>query len=276
MKKHDIVEKWLAERPEGTARSYRISINQFFKFVCRPIEHIDKRAVESFRNSLSKYKPRTINVRLSAVKSFFRFCVAEGILNQEPSREVSCLPTPRVDANRYVDAETYEKILSCSKCDRDRFLFELLYESGCRISELLGLKWQEIKETSDGRYLLLVYGKRQKFRVVFLKKSFSSRIEEVRRHSKSTFVFDSRKGITLGGFLCIGAMRRIVRLQCRRAGVTASAHYLRHSHATDSFNSGESPFRLMERLGHSTLKETQDYLHCLGNNRMTGIGLPGY
>lgn len=220
---------------------------------------------------------RSIGRKLAAVRSFFRYLVRQRILSVYP---LSNIKTPKV-AKRLPQSLTEEQTrklfdeqLAALDPDsfegrRDRAILELLYSSGLRLSELIGLNIEDIDMEN---MLLKVFGKGKKHRIVpfgsfakdALKKYFEVRknllnIHSARRQEDASAVFLTKKAARIYPML----VRRLVKKYL--GGVTEmkqkSPHVLRHTFATHLLNHGADLRTVSEMLGHSSLSTTEIYTH---------------
>lgn len=149
------------------------------------------------------------------------------------------------------------RIINAVKNLKHRLLVELLYSSGLRVSEAVGLKASAIDFQGN---TVKVNGKGRKERITILSEKLKKRIMEylIGRKNGSEFLFDSR-----GGHLSIKSAQLIVEYATTRAGIlkNVTPHTLRHSFATHLLNSGVDIRYIQKLLGHSRLETTQIYTH---------------
>jgi integrase/recombinase XerD len=218
-----------------------------------------------------RFAPASIARSLVAVRSFHRFCAREGHLPADPTEAVGA---PRVPQGipKALDEEQVERLLGAvtgdgPRAQRDRALLELLYASGIRISEAVGLDLGDL-ELEDG--LFRVLGKGDKERVVPVGRSARAALESylrdgrlklraarTRRVGDSDAVFLNARGSRLSRQACW----TIVRHAGRRVGLDdrLSPHVLRHSCATHMLDHGADLRIVQELLGHATISTTQVY-----------------
>jgi integrase/recombinase XerD len=215
--------------------------------------------------------PSSIARSLVAVRSFHRFCAREGYLPTDPSEEVGA---PRVPQGlpKALDEDQVTHLLGAvtgtePRAQRDRALLELLYATGIRISEAVGIDLADL-DLEDG--LLRVLGKGDKERVVPVGRSARAALEEYlrdgrlqlrakrpRRSSDTDAVFLNVRGTRISRQACW----TIVRRAGERVGLRAqlSPHVLRHSCATHMLDHGADLRIVQELLGHATISTTQVY-----------------
>jgi len=213
-------------------------------------------------------KPRTMARQLSTLRRFYRQLLATGTIQEDPTREVEA---PRLDARlpqALTEAEVEALLAAPDPGDplglRDRTLLEVVYATGLRVSELVGLALDRVRR--DAGYLL-VEGKGGKQRLVPLGEEALDWLERYLDHGRAALlagrgsdrVFVSRRG----GSLTRQAVWYRLRKYAREAGIEKplSPHTLRHSFATHLLNHGLDLRSLQMLLGHSDLSTTQIYTH---------------
>jgi integrase/recombinase XerD len=212
--------------------------------------------------------PSSIRRAQSAVRTYFAFLVGEGVLESDPSER---LEAPRVwrrlpdvlsrsDVERLLEAPDQERPLYW----RDRAMLEMLYATGVRVSELVGLELTSL-DLEEG--IVLVFGKGSKERLVPVggpaRRAAERYLAAVRprldRGRGQGKVFLNARG----GPLTRMAVWNVVKEASERAGVTArvSPHTLRHSFATHLLEGGADLAAVQELLGHADISTTQIYTH---------------
>jgi len=215
---------------------------------------------------LRRYKESSIARALAAVRSFHRFCVAEGLLDDDPSGDVGAPRVPQGIPKALTEAEV-DALLGAVPGDgprpqRDRALLELLYAGGVRISELVGLDLGDV-DLYDG--LVRVMGKGSKERVVPLGRSAREAVGDYLTTGRPALAGRQRTAALFlnarGGRLTRQGAWLIVRAAGDRAGLQGRLfpHVLRHSCATHMLDRGADIRVVQELLGHASLSTTQVY-----------------
>ncbi len=231
--------------------------------------------IRSWIVSLSEERrlsPATINRTLSAVRSFFRWMRASGVVEGDPFRGIRTLRAPKrlpvwIPEKKMgeVTGHLLEQCASDDPAVRQGALIVLLfYSCGIRLAELTGIDAGDI---SDDFLSLRVHGKGDKTRIVPLP---ATTAEILKRHVSEIFHrkiwISPRKPLFLtekGEPLSRTAIYNIVRAELETMGVQGkrSPHVLRHTFATHLLDSGADMREIQELLGHTSLAATQVYTH---------------
>lgn len=217
------------------------------------------------------YSRRSIARKLSSLRSFFRFLLREEFIQQNPFQMVS---TPKLDQrlpNFLYPAEVKQLIeqpdLTTPLGIRDRAIMEILYASGMRVSELVGLKLNSV-DSDIGT--ALVRGKGAKERYVPLGGFAIEAYINYLRYSRP-ILLQSKKSDHLflnfrGGPLTDRSIRRMIEKYVNQVSHTlkVSPHTFRHTFATHLLDHGADLRSVQEMLGHSNISSTQVYTHVTG------------
>ena len=217
----------------------------------------------------------------SVLKSFYQFCEEQKIINENPIRGLRApkyrrtLPKPikSVEMRSLLEDSLHEKSRTTSYTQaRDVALWETMYSSGLRVSEILSLRLRDILESDPDQEdiqikdSIPVTGKGGKTRVVFigskaqgaLKKYLVFRVD-LQKQTKTEALFLNARG---GALTRRGAnyvlKKRLLGLELPH---NYSSHSIRHSFATDLLNNGADLRHIQEMLGHSSISTTQHYTH---------------
>jgi integrase/recombinase XerC len=225
-------------------------------------QHIRTFAAAEFRRGQS---PRTIQRRLSALRSFCNFLIREGELKANPAIEVQAPKAPK-RLPKTLDADQMSSLLSFRTDDelsvRDKAMMELFYSSGLRLSELVDL---DLTDVDLRDRTVRVTGKGNKTRMVpvgrFAIEAISAWLTE-----RSAFATASENSLFVskrGGRLLQRAIQlRIERWAKRQGlGVHLHPHMFRHSFATHLLESSQDLRSVQELLGHANISTTQVYTH---------------
>jgi len=255
-----------------TLRAYGQDVQQFTVFLQkelgrepRPMD-ADRWMVRSWLASLHERGHRRSSTarRLASLRTFFRFLCREGVLDANPAR---ALLAPRTERRlpAHLEEREMERLLEIRGDDlvarRDRLILELLYATGMRCSELVGLDLGDIDRA--GR-MVRVLGKGRKERLVPFGRPAAAALES---YLESRSALPGREPALLlnrrGGRLTDRSVRRSLASRigsaARQGRVTP--HTLRHSFATHLLQRGADLRAIQELLGHASLSTTQRYTH---------------
>ncbi|HUP66190.1 MAG TPA: tyrosine recombinase XerC [Thermoanaerobaculia bacterium] len=265
----------------NTVSAYRSDLAAFFDFICNdylttPYDLLEPRQIDhlSIRSFLahqqrSKMSRASIARRLSALRSLFRFLLREGVVELNPARGVATpkrekvLPSVLQAAEVTVLLEQPDPESALGR--RDRAWLELLYASGIRVSELVGIDLDDINMRAR---LLKVRGKGSKERIVPFGRKAEDALRswlDLRRARVAGRADDDQPLFVnhRGGRISSRSIRRLLDGYVRKASLKAgiSPHTLRHSFATHLLNAGADLRTIQELLGHVSLSTTQKYTH---------------
>jgi integrase/recombinase XerD len=266
----------------NTLDAYRNDLKQFTAFVREqtPKENghepgwtsVDKSMMLNYMVNLRErsYAPATMARKVAAIKSFFHFLVAEGVLEKNPAEGIT---GPKVGKSlpRSISVQEVERLLAQAaklttpEGKRDRAMLELLYATGVRVSELVSLNVRDVNLRAG---FVRCFGKGSKERIIPIhskaSKAVKAYIDDGRLQllgaTGETALFLNRRGqrLTRQGFWLI------LKGYAKKAEITAelTPHVLRHSIATHLLHSGKMNLReLQELLGHANISTTQVYTH---------------
>jgi len=269
---HLRVERRLAEH---TLESYARDLAALFGYAAgagRAIEALDRPALEAFvREQRTRgLSPRSVARLVAAVRGFYRFLVIDRRLASSPAddlRPPRAWPAlPKSLSLEAVDTLIAQPDVSTPLGLRDRAMIELLYATGLRVSELVGVRLADLHLTEQ--YLTCI-GKGSKERLVPVGEQAAAWVRKYqatarrdllgRRASPRLFV-NAR-----GGSLSRVGFWKILKRHARRANLprSVSPHVLRHSFATHLLERGADLRAIQMMLGHADLSTTQIYTHVL-------------
>jgi len=212
--------------------------------------------------------PTTIRRQISAIRTYFKFLVGEGIAARDPSERIES-PKRWRTLPAVLTVPEIDKLLAAPNTDeplaiRDRALLEFAYATGVRVSELVALKLQDVM-FEDG--VARVFGKGAKERLVPVGRRALGAVSLYAREIRPTldrgktrgFLFLNARGSPLSR---VGAWG-VIKATARRAGLTkrVTPHTLRHTFATHLLEGGADLRAVQEMLGHADLSTTQLYTH---------------
>ena len=254
-----------------TVTAYRNDLEQFFRFLASgasppshpdEIDHLDiRRFLAHLHGDLKK---SSIGRKLAAVRAIFRYLLREGVVAKNPAELISA-PKKEQKAPYHLTIDEVTALVEGPGAAtllslRDRAILEVLYSCGIRLSELTGLKVQDIDQ--EGR-LVRVLGKGNKERIVPLgrqaAKAVGAYLEERRDPpGDAPFLLNARNGKLTGRSVARIVDKYLIKLATMKK---VSPHTLRHTFATHLLEGGADLRAIQELLGHASLSTTQKYTH---------------
>jgi integrase/recombinase XerD len=275
---HLRVERRLADH---TLESYARDLAALGRFAAgqdAAIDSLDRQALELFvREQVTRgLSPRSVARAVAAVRGFYRFLVVDRRLDRNPAddlRPPRAWPSlPKFLSLEEVDALIGQPDVSTALGVRDRTMIELLYATGLRVSELVGLRQPDLH--LDEQYLTCV-GKGSKERIVPIGDEAARWIREYQAGARRELL-KGRSSPRLfvnarGGALSRVGFWKILKQHGRRARLprTLSPHVVRHSFATHLLERGADLRAIQLMLGHADLSTTQIYTHVLQQRMRT-------
>lgn len=286
--KDELVEKFLTylhvekNSSDLTVTNYRKDLRAFKEFWLEragaaatwlEVAALDIRAYLADLNN-KEYARRTIARRISALRSFYKYLVREGLLTDSPLAKVH---SPKLEKKLpvFLDQIEITELLEQPEFDglgkRDAAILELLYATGCRVSELVGITMERFE--LNNRFVLLI-GKGNKERLVPIGHTCCKAIENYlpARHELMTkYHVDAHDALFVnnrGGALTDRSVRRIIDKYINQLAITknVSPHTIRHTFATHLLENGADLRVVQELLGHANLSTTQIYTHVSGEH----------
>jgi integrase/recombinase XerC len=234
------------------------------------VERVGPMSIRSFLGHLlSRNRRSSVGRKLSSTKGFFRFLERRGHISRDPTAGIAT-PKKEQQLPAHLTVDDMFRLLEAPPGDtpagkRDRAILEVIYSCGLRVSELVGLNWEDI---DAGLELVRVRGKGDKERIVPIGRKALAAVaaykEEIPKLCARTLyderaVFLNRHGKRLSS----RSVARQVEHYVKVSGIMTkvSPHALRHSFATHLLNAGADLRAIQELLGHASLSTTQRYTH---------------
>lgn len=257
----EIILLWLGDKSRTTQVSYNSTVTKFLEFIAKPLASVKLEDLQLWERGLkARFKDTTVANKVLVIKSLFSFCVKVGYLTLNVG---SFLKTPKAKetiAERILDISSVKGLIKYGvKNQRDRLMLSLMYGCGLRVSEVIGLTWNDLKPHQEGGKCT-VFGKGSKTRVVIIPTWLWLQLKEFEKYNRvNQWVFVSRNEKVMER----SVVHRMIKRACKRAGVDerASSHWLRHSHASHSLEAGCNLRLLQQSLGHASVTTTERYLH---------------
>lgn len=279
----NFLEMLMVERgaADNTIESYSRDLSDFAAFTLarkRQPENADSAMIRGYLKKLSGagMAPSTSARRLSALRQFFKFLHAEGLRDDDPS---SIIDSPRQGRSlpKYLSEDEVDRLLAAASNKeggegvRLIAMLELLYATGLRVSELVGMPLSALNRDAS---VLIVRGKGGKERMLPLSEPASDAIETYKairndflpkghKALGERWLFPSRSKqghLTRARF---GQMMKDLAIEARLDPRRVSPHVLRHSFASHLLAHGADLRSLQQMLGHADIATTQIYTHVL-------------
>ncbi len=254
-----------------TTQAYQLDLIQFQDYLESKDKDVVTVASSEIRlwivalleNSLST---KTINRKISTLKSFYKYLQREGVIIRNPTDVVI---TPKLEKRlpEFIDQNKLNLLLDSGPLEEDfvgvrnYLIVELLYLSGIRLSELIFLRMRDL---DFANFSFKVLGKRNKQRIIPISNKLSESIKNYIKYRDSIitttdFLFITEKGNMLYPKLVYRIVYKYLSLATSNS--KRSPHILRHTFATHMLNNGADLNAIKELLGHANLSATQIYTH---------------
>lgn len=247
------------KRSANTQTQYSHSITMLLGFTSKPLGAMTLSDAVNYHTWLKEqYKSaHSVKLHINVAKALCAFGVKINYLRTNVFAVIKPDATPEVTHKRILTEEQTLKLIDAPKRRRDKLLLRLIYAAGLRVGEVCGLVWGDL--LSSG-VLHIRQGKGQKERFVTISDSMVEKLAAFRGSAADHDpLFLSQKGSRLDE----SQVHRIVKSAASVAGISAdaSAHWLRHSHASHSLDRGASLVTVRDTLGHASIATTNKYLH---------------
>ncbi len=255
---------------EYTIKSYTTDLKQFISFLSSEFQIIDEINEISFQiirtwiaSLLEKgLSPRSVNRKISTLKTYFKFLIREGELVENPMMKVVA-PKSKKRLPVFIEEDQIASLLNEVQFEegfvgqRNRLIIELFYVTGIRLSELINIK---ISDVDFNNQSIKVLGKRNKERIIPLSSTTINSLNNfIENNQKNDFLFTNLDGMKLYTKLVYRLVNKYI---AKISSVNKkSPHILRHTFATHMLNNGADINAIKELLGHANLSATQVYTH---------------
>ena len=255
---------------EHTVKSYTTDLKQFTSFLADEFQIVDDineirfQIIRSWIASLLEkgIGPRSVNRKISTLKSYFKFLIREGVIVENPMMKVVA-PKSKKRLPVFIEEDQIETLLNEVEFEegivgeRNKLIIELFYVTGIRLSELISIKISDIDFNNN---LIKVLGKRNKERLIPLASSMVGELRSfIEKNPQNQFLFTNLDGKKLYTKLVYRIVKKYI---SKISSVNKkSPHILRHTFATHMLNNGADINAIKELLGHANLSATQVYTH---------------
>jgi len=248
-----------------TIRSYRIALKQFFSFCKKEYTEVKATDIRTWLASLEEkgLKPNSIHLKLSALKSFYHYCIEENRIIKNPTVTVQ---TPKIidSLPKYLSKRQITLLQELTRFDsRDRAMVETLYATGVRVSEFNNIKLEDIKW--ETRQIWISKGKGNKERFVLFTHECLERLQVylTQRKVESDYLFCNQKG---GKLSRVFIEKKFMEFS-KKLEFKVTPHMMRHTFATHLATKKMSQSYIQELLGHVNINSTRIYTRLTDSAR---------
>jgi integrase/recombinase XerC len=260
-----------------TVSAYRSDLDQFIGFLNHPyqtITHPQEITHHQIRNWMvelmnQQLTARSINRKIATLRKYFKFLVQEGVLTVNPASKINTpkipkhLPVVVEDARLTQMLDNGEVFSDDFKGVRDKLIIEMLFGTGIRLAELLGIKETDINEYEG---TVKVLGKRNKERIIPMNHELRLLLLRYKELKKSenfsnnslTLIVTNKGADAYPKLIYLTVQKYLSHISTQNK---KSPHVLRHTFATSLLNAGADLNAIKELLGHANLSATQIYTH---------------
>ena len=267
-----------------TVSAYESDLDQFMRFLNNPgmagavpepvISHPSQISYHDIRNWMvelisQKLTARSVNRKMATLRKYFKFLLQEGLITENPSSKIRSQKIPKnlpvvVEGARLTQMLDDNEVFTADFTGRrDKLVIEMLFGTGMRLAELLGLKDQDI---NDYEGTLKVLGKRNKERIIPINTELRILLGDYIKLKKNQIFHNNSQALIVTSkgadayprliYLIVQKYLSNISTQNKR-----SPHVLRHTFATSLLNNGADLNSIKELLGHANLSATQIYTH---------------
>ncbi|MEM2924774.1 MAG: tyrosine-type recombinase/integrase [Methanocellales archaeon] len=233
-------------------KQYKQILSELRKFTGRELKTATKLDIVNFLSHLynKNLKKSSISTYQRIIKSFYGYLYNNNLIPENPCRNLYNVK-PEQKAPIYLTLEEVELLFNAAKNPRDRLIFQILYATGLRVSELINIRYRDIDFKNC---TIKVFGKGSRERYVLARQEL---LDEIKRYCEENKKSDMDKLFNITA--------RAIELNIKRAATQAgikkevTPHKLRHSFATHMLQMGADIRAIQKLLGHSSLNTTQIY-----------------
>lgn len=249
---------------DNTIKSYNIDLKNFFDYLEKNIKEVNTEDIYEYIEYLKgKYVYNTVIRKVSCIKSLFKFCYMEKLIDKDPSNKIKNLNKEK-RLPEILTLEEIKKIINSfdhtPENRRNQMICKMLIATGARISEILNLEIKNVENT-DFEFVK-VFGKVSKYRYIPIYPELENELKEYIN------VYRSQLKSSVGSFLLFPGIRRenfwkVLNKHALNVGIEKKIHphLFRHSTATLLLENGADIRMVQEILGHASIKTTEIYTH---------------
>lgn len=258
-----------------TVSSYQNDLEQFHSFIqdkfqTENLSEATQLMIRSWVLSLmdANISARSVNRKIASLRSYFKFLLKRELIQKDPTSKIRSLKVSK-ELPSFADEQEFSTFLDnilfpeSFEGRRDQVILEMLYGTGIRLAELLGLK---VSDFNQGQSTIKVLGKRNKERVIPISKALGELVRIYIDEKNHAFSHDQNSYLIVnkdGGQAYSMLIYRTVKKYLSQVSSIdkKSPHALRHTFATHLLNKGADLNAVKDLLGHSSLAATQVYTH---------------
>lgn len=245
---------------DGTLKNYHLILSSFFKWCHKQPEEVvanDIRMFLYFYQQERQISSRTLDKYREMICWFFNWAHKEEYLTRNPAASVKAIKYEQKERQALTQLELEYLRLAC-KTPRDKAILEFFYSTGCRVTELIGVKKEDIDWKNNTVHL---FGKGKKHRTSFINAKCEVTLKEYlkTRDDDNEYLFVSLR--KPHNQLTKGAIEKVVKELAKSSAVTkhVTPHILRHTTATQAVNNGMPIEDVSKLLGHANVATTMIY-----------------
>lgn len=289
---HDdmVISMFLETKERGsykTAIIYKGILKDFFSFVQKPIQIISHRDVLDYIDYLSVSQPNrkalkvsTQNMKLSVVKSFFKYLLQLGYVKLNPAEPIPTKKRQINITNRLLTEGDLKKLFKVVDDRRkvEQVILYFLASTGCRVSELCNARMKDFFITPKGYIGITVHGKGGKDRIRKIRPMLWEMISEYRKEKgmPTAINYEDISPVIFtpaGNPYTTAAIWKIIKNIVNAAGLSEniSTHWFRHTFATFAASNGVDIWKLKDEMGHASINTTEIYVHIAQDMEKTSV-----
>lgn len=242
---------------KNTVSTYKIALKQFFMFCQKEYFDINRRDIRFWLQALddAKLKPKTIKLKIAAIRSFFNYCMEENLLEKNPTINVK---SPRFNEPppSYLTQKQLVRFRETTRNYlRDRVIIELLFVTGLRISELLSIKISDIKWDTGTIWVQSGKGESQRYVLFNTESAEWMKKYLAERNRESPYLFPNREGKSITRYWVAQKFNRY----SKELGFKVTPHMLRHTFGSYMAEKEMRIEHIQRIMGHSNINSTRIY-----------------
>ena len=247
------------QKSENTIKSYISHVNEMLVMINKNENEITYSDLLNWQSSFINNSPATINLKISAVKSYFKYLKKIGEIDNNPAEDLEKVKNNE-KVKQYVSSEDMKKIIEKMYTSQGKAIVSLMASTGIRYSEMANITIDQYYNAIHGDRSIVIIGKGNKERIVYINTSSEKYIEDYL--SKN---YKNKKG-TNNLFVSVdeSSLRKSLILAATKANLpyakNISPHWLRVFWATNAIENGIDLATIRDALGHADISTTSKYV----------------